>query len=88
MKTYVCQIRVRLKEGILDPEAEAIQEALQRLEFHSVEALHLEKVFHVKLKSESAAEAVSLGRQMAQKLLANLVMEDFEVACLEEGAEL
>lgn len=79
MKTFHLDIRVRLKEGILDPQAEAVTTALKRLDFKGIEKLRVEKIFSVDLKAESESQAVSMAREMANKLLANVVMENFEV---------
>ncbi len=79
MKSYRLRVHVKYKEGILDPQAEAITHALESLEFKGIEKLECEKSFLIQLKAESEADAISQGRKMAQDLLANLVMENFEV---------
>lgn len=79
MKKYQLQIRVQYKDGILDPQAEAIFSALRKLEFRSVQKVFCDKVFRVEIQSESEAAAIQDGRKMAQQLLANIVMENFEV---------
>lgn len=78
MKKFNVQIRVRLKEGILDPQSEAIMTALKRLDFKGVEGIRQEKNFVAVVRAESDAQALALGREMANKLLANVVMENFE----------
>ena len=77
------EIRVRFKEGILDPQAEAIASALSRLKFHQVKNLSVEKSFVVTVEAKSEGEALELGHKMARDLLANIVMEDFDVRSLE-----
>ena len=72
-------VRLRLKEGTLDPEAEVIQKALEKLGFTGIRELRQEKSFLIRVDAETQDAALQSGRQMAQKLLANLVMEDFEV---------
>ncbi|MBN8555560.1 MAG: phosphoribosylformylglycinamidine synthase subunit PurS [Deltaproteobacteria bacterium] len=79
MKNFQIQIRVRFKEGILDPQSQAIEAALQKLQFKSVEKVACDKLFMIDLKAEDEGQAVQLGRQMANQLLANVVMENFEV---------
>lgn len=79
MKSFDLQIRVRFKEGILDPQSEAITTALKRLEFKTIESIQLEKVFVIRVSAESDSQALQMGREMANKLLANVVMENFEV---------
>jgi len=79
LKSFDLQIRVRFKEGILDPQSEAITTALKRLEFKTIESIQLEKVFVIRVSAESDSQALQMGREMANKLLANVVMENFEV---------
>jgi phosphoribosylformylglycinamidine synthase PurS subunit len=83
MMKFQLRIRVGFKEGILDPQAEAIGSSLKRLNFKTLESVHVQKLFLVTLTAESEAQAVSLGREMAQKLLANVVMENYEVEVLK-----
>lgn len=79
MKDFDLQIRVRFKEGILDPQSEAISTALKRLDFKTLKSVSLEKVFVIKVAAETESQALQMGREMANKLLANVVMENFEV---------
>lgn len=79
MKNFNIQVRVRFKEGILDPQAEVILKALQNLDFRSIQSVECEKIFQLRLEAENEGQAIEIGRQSAQKLLANLVMEDFDV---------
>jgi phosphoribosylformylglycinamidine synthase len=83
MKQFQIQIRVQYKDGILDPQAEAIFSALKKLEFKTLERVECDKVFLLKLKADDEAQAVNLGRQMANQLLANIVMENFEVEVVQ-----
>lgn len=83
MKKFKVKVRVRLKEGILDPQSEAILRALHSLEFKSVESVSLEKSFDLEISSETEGQALELARTAAQRLLANLVMEDFDVECVQ-----
>jgi len=79
MKSFTLKIRVRYKEGILDPQAEAIHSALSRLDFKTVDRVECDKLFMISMKAEDEAEALYLGREMANKLLASVVMDNFEV---------
>jgi len=82
MKNYSVQIRVRFKDGILDPQSEAIATALKRLNFKSVAGVRVDKIYVVELQAENENQAAQLGREMANKILANVVMENFEVEVL------
>lgn len=73
------EVRVMPKSGVLDPQGKAIAGALARLGFQGVEDVRAGKVFTIDLATADAAAAREEARQMAEKLLANPVIEDFEV---------
>lgn len=79
MKDYQLRIRVHLKEGILDPEAQSVFKALHQLGFDEVKKVSLEKVFQLETQAKDEAEAKVRAAEMAKKLLTNVVMENFEV---------
>lgn len=79
MKEFSVRTRVKFKEGILDPQKEAIESALRRLEQDKVMGLEMERVFLIRIQAEDEAAALGCARELSQNLLANLVMEDFEV---------
>ena len=79
MSVFNLKLRVRLKEGILDPEAQAIESALHRLGFSGLRRLQQEKTFLLEIEADSEGSAKEQARKMANDLLANLVMEDFEI---------
>jgi len=80
---YVIEIRVTPRPGLLDPEGNAIQHALESLGYSGVTDVRMGKAITVTLGSESEAEAVALAEAMARKLLANPVTEDFQVQVLD-----
>jgi phosphoribosylformylglycinamidine synthase len=73
------RIFVTLKNGVLDPQGKAIGHALNGLGFSQVGEVRQGKVIDLELseKDESAARA-SL-KQMCEKLLANTVIEKYEI---------
>ena len=77
-------VKVMLKEGVLDPQGKAIADALHRLGYTSVADVRAGKLFRIEVDAD-AAHAREVGVQMAKQLLANPVIEDFEVA-LETAA--
>ena len=76
MKAQVC---VRLKNGVLDPQGKAVETALAGLGFEGVSGVRQGKVleFEVAETDESAARAKI--EDMCRKLLANPVMENYEI---------
>ena len=73
------KVYVRLKSGVLDPQGKAIQKSLHTLGFAGVESVRQGKVFDVELGTEDSAKAKEWLNAMSEKLLANTVIEDFEI---------
>ena len=71
------RIFVTLKEGVLDPQGQAIQGGLASLGFDGVEAVRQGKVIDIELQSGRDAEARLT--EMCEKLLANTVIEDYRI---------
>lgn len=76
------QVTVVPKSGVLDPQGKAIAGALSRLGFRSVGDVRAGKVFRVEIEAKDAAEAKALAGQMAEKLLCNPVIEEYEAEVL------
>jgi phosphoribosylformylglycinamidine synthase len=78
MTGYTATVTVRLKHGVLDPEAETTQRALERLGFE-LEDLRSADRFEVDLAAEDADVAEERAGEMAERLLANPTIHDFDV---------
>ncbi len=76
MKAQVC---VTLKTGILDPQGQAIEEALGRLGFDNVASVRQGKIFDVELTEADPQQAQLILNDMCKKLLANTVIEDYRI---------
>jgi len=79
MTAYTAVVTVRLKRGVLDPEAETTRKALERLEFE-LESLRMADRFEIDLDAESEAAAEERADAMAERLLANPTIHDHEIA--------
>ncbi len=73
------RVVVTLKNGVLDPQGNAIEGALDALSFQGVQSVRQGKVFDVELDTDNADEARKTLTAMCEKLLANTVIEDFEI---------
>ncbi len=69
---------VRPKQGILDPQGEAVESALGHLGF-SVSSARIGKVVDLEVDAADPAEARAKVEQMCAQLLANSLMESYEV---------
>ena len=71
-------VLVRPKQGILDPQGEAVETALEHLGF-SVSQARVGKVVDLEVDATSADEAREQVEKMCEQLLANPLMESYEV---------
>jgi len=73
-------VTVMLKQGVLDPQGKAICHALNNLGFGSVEDVRAGKVFELQLAETDLTRARAQAEDMARRLLANTVIESFQVS--------
>jgi phosphoribosylformylglycinamidine synthase subunit PurS len=73
------RVLIRPKEGILDPQGQAVERALPALGFEGVESVHVGRLVELEVADPSRIE------EMCEQLLANPLVEDYEVQ-LEEPA--
>ena len=78
MTAYTATVTVRLKHGVLDPEAETTQRALERLGFDLADLRSADR-FEVDLDAADAAAARARATEMAERLLANPTIHDYDV---------
>ena len=71
-------VLIRPKEGILDPQGQAIEQSLRKLGF-AVEHARVGRVVDVDVEAASAEEARERVEEMCRQLLANPLIESFEV---------
>jgi phosphoribosylformylglycinamidine synthase PurS subunit len=74
------RVHVRLKQGVLDPEGGAIQRALTQLGFTGVGNVRQGKLIELELEDEDRADAEAKVRAMCERLLANPVIETYQVS--------
>lgn len=78
MSGYTATVTVRLKDGVLDPEATTTQRALERLGY-DIEALRRADQFELELDASSADDAAERVEEMAERLLANPTIHDYVI---------
>ncbi len=74
-------VMVRLKPEVLDPQGDAVRRALAKLGFNGVKGVRVGKLIEIEL-DEASASAPDLSARlakMADDMLANPVIEDYEV---------
>ena len=70
------RVYVMLKNGVLDPQGEAVRHALGSLGFDGVEGVRQGKVIELDLADGTSEETI---KQMCEKLLANTVIESYRI---------
>jgi phosphoribosylformylglycinamidine synthase subunit PurS len=74
------RVLIRPKAGILDPQGEAVQRALPALGFAGVANVHVGRLIELDVEDTEQLQP------MCERLLANPLVEDYEVQLLEGGA--
>ena len=72
-------IYISLKNGVLDPQGKAIENALGQLGFNGVDSVRQGKMIELDLADTDASEARNRLQEMCEKLLANTVIENFDI---------
>lgn len=85
-KQHKARVRVMPRPEILDPQGKAVAAALGRIGFDQVTEVRVGKSFDISLEAKNVTEARKLLEAMADKLLANGVVEDFVVEILDGDA--
>ena len=77
---YTVQIKVMPLKELLDPQGKAVMGGLQNLGLAGVEDLRVGKNITLQVNADSVEQAKKLAEEASKKLLANPVMEYFEIA--------
>jgi phosphoribosylformylglycinamidine synthase len=78
------RVYVTLKKSVFDPQGKTVHDALRSMGYSAVAEVRQGKFFDVALEAGSAAEAQKTLQEIAEKVLANPVIESFRVEL--EGA--
>ena len=74
------RVLIRPKAGILDPQGQAVERALPALGFEGVAHVHVGRLVELDVEDESQVPA------MCEKLLANPLIEDYEIVSVDAAA--
>jgi phosphoribosylformylglycinamidine synthase len=76
-------VNIHLKKGVLDPQGKAVLHALQTLGFNNVEDVRVGKQIILDININDKEEAIKEAEKMASELLANPVIENYEIEVKE-----
>jgi phosphoribosylformylglycinamidine synthase PurS subunit len=71
------QIKIRLKNGILDPQGKTVNNALHHLGFTTIENVRIGKLIELEMDEQNREDAGQKIDEACRKLLANPVIEDY-----------
>ncbi len=76
------RVHIMLKEGVLDPQGEAVARALGAMGFDGIEGVRQGKLIEIDLSAPDADAARAEVERMCESLLANTVIETYSVEIL------
>ncbi len=76
------RVDVMLKSGVLDPQGEAVRRALGNLGFSDVQKVRQGKLIELDLATDDPEVARAEATEMAERLLANTVIESYRIEVL------
>lgn len=82
---YKANIHIRLRPSILDPQGKATHHALENLGFEAVDRVRMGKYVEMWVDADAEEDARRVATEACERLLANPVMEDFDIT-LEKAA--
>jgi len=80
MSRFRVAVHIVPRRGLLDPQGKAVGDALRTLGFSAVQDVHVGRHVVVEMDASDGSAAERSTREMCKKLLANPVIEDFEIA--------
>ncbi len=85
MTRFRCAVHIVPRRGILDPQGKAVADALHSLGFADVGDVSVGRYVIVETQADSPDAAKANIKAMCEKLLANPVTEDFDIASVERA---
>lgn len=76
-------VKIMPKKGVLDPQGKAIEKSLNQLGFSQINKVIQGKLIEIEIDSKDEANAEKIIEDASKKLLANLVIEDYEITILK-----
>ena len=80
MTQFNASVYIKLKNGVNDPQGLAVISGLKQLGFKAIHSARVGKVIDIKLDAESEEQAKNDLTEMCEQLLANPVIEDFNIS--------
>ena len=72
-------VTVTLKKDVLDPQGKVVQQTLQNMGMDTLKSLRQGKYFEIEIDENDEKKAKNKVNEMCEKLLANLIIENFNI---------
>jgi len=80
------RVSVRLKPAILDPQGKTVQRSLQQLGYDEVKSVRIGKLIELEIETSGGKDYRQRAQELSDKLLANPLMETFEIEYEDDAA--
>ncbi|GIS06678.1 MAG: phosphoribosylformylglycinamidine synthase subunit PurS [Candidatus Dadabacteria bacterium] len=77
-------VKIMPKKGVLDPQGKAIEKSLNQLGFSQINSVIQGKLIEIEIDSINENDAQKIVEDASKKLLANLVIEDYEITIIKD----
>ena len=77
-------VKIMPKKGVLDPQGKAIEKSLNQLGFSQINSVIQGKLIEIEIDSINESDAQKIVDDASKQLLANLVIEDYEVTITKD----
>jgi phosphoribosylformylglycinamidine synthase PurS subunit len=72
-------IKITLKNDVLDPQGNVVRQTLQNMGMDTIRSVRQGKYFEIEINENDEQKAKSKIEEMCKKLLANLIIENYEI---------
>ena len=79
---FIVQVKVMPLKDLLDPQGKAVMGGLTNLGLNKVTDVRIGKHIDLQVEADNKEEALTIATEAAKKLLANPVMENFEISII------
>ncbi len=79
MKKFKAKVNILLKKAILDVQGKTVERALASIGFDALKNVRIGKRVELEIESDSEKSALSQVEEACEKLIANPIIEDYEI---------
>lgn len=84
MKKFKAIIKITLRNGILDVQGKAVEQALHSIEYPSITEVRIGKFVELNIEAENNILAIEQVDGACKKLIANPIIEDYKIDLIEQ----